>query len=183
VARAEVHTEAGRRSEKPRRKSSSIQATKLRAQRANPGTADAGAPNRTDAAGATAGAEFTTETPPMIAHIVLFRPRPHLTNEERRDLMGTLTRALRDIPSIRRASVGSRIRHGRPYESLMQTDYTYAAILEFDDLAGLKAYLEHPSHDALGSQFFAVFEEALMYDFEMEEGSDGVSALWKTIEG
>ena len=119
----------------------------------------------------------------MIVHIVLFKPRPHLADEERRNLISALSRALEDIPSIRRALVGKRVQHGRPYESLMRADYTYAAILEFDDLPGFKAYLEHPSHEALGSQFFAVFEDALMYDFEMTEGADGLAALRKTLEG
>src|SRR5687768_15851412 len=99
----------------------------------------------------------------MIAHLVLFRPRPNLSDADRRGLADALTKALRDIPSIRTARVGRRITHGRPYEALMQVDYSYAAVLEFDDLAGLKAYLEHPAHDALGAQFFACFEEALMY--------------------
>lgn len=118
----------------------------------------------------------------MIAHVVLFKPRPQLTDHERRELVNALTRAIHDIPSIRRALVGKRVRHGRPYESLMQTDYTYAAILEFDDMTGLKAYLEHASHEALGEQFFAVFEDALMYDFEMDEGAGGVEAIWKRLE-
>ena len=113
----------------------------------------------------------------MIAHLVLFRPRPNLPDADRRGLAEALTRALRDIPSIRRARVGRRITHGRPYEALMRVDYSYAALLEFDDVAGLKAYLEHPAHDALGAQFFACFEDALMYDFELKEGEAGVADL------
>lgn len=113
----------------------------------------------------------------MIAHLVLFRPRPNLSDGDRHGLADALTQALRDIPSIRTARVGRRVTHGRPYEALMQVDYSYAAVLEFDDLAGLKAYLEHPAHDALGAQFFACFEDALMYDFELKEGETGVADL------
>jgi hypothetical protein len=113
----------------------------------------------------------------MITHLVLFRPRPNLSEVDRRGLADALTRALREIPSIRAARVGRRITHGRPYEALMQVDYSYAAVLEFDDVAGLKAYLEHPAHDALGAQFFACFEDALMYDFELKEGEAGVADL------
>ena len=65
--------------------------------------------------------------------------------------------------------------HGRPYEALMRSHYPYAAVLEFDDLAGLKAYLEHPAHERLGSRFFEVFEDALMYDFDMQEGASGLA--------
>ena len=88
-----------------------------------------------------------------------------------------MTTALRDIPSIRRARIGARVTHGRPYELLMKVNYEFAAILEFDDLEGLTAYLTHPAHDALGARFFEAFEEALMYDYTLEEGPDAVTTL------
>jgi hypothetical protein len=113
----------------------------------------------------------------VIAHLVLFRPRPDLRDEDRRALADALAAALREIPSIRRARIGPRVTHGRPYEALMRVDYSYAAVLEFDDVAGLKAYLEHPAHDALGAQFFACFEEALMYDFDVKDGEEGLADL------
>ena len=103
----------------------------------------------------------------MIAHVVLFRPRADLGSAGRGALGRAFERALREIPSIRRARVGRRVTHGRPYEALMRADYQYAAILEFDDIAGLSAYLEHPAHEQLAAQFFSAFEDALMYDFEM----------------
>jgi hypothetical protein len=86
----------------------------------------------------------------MIAHLVLFRPRADLTQEAR---------------------VGRRVLHGRPYESVMKEDYQYAAVVEFDDVAGLNAYLQHPSHEQLASRFFAAFEQALIYDFDLKDGT------------
>lgn len=118
----------------------------------------------------------------MIAHIVLFTPKTGLPDAERQGLADALVHALREIPSIRRARVGARVRHGRAYEALMRTNYEYAALLEFDDLAGLKAYLEHPAHDALGARFFAAFEDALMYDFDLTEGAEGVAAMWTAAD-
>ncbi|MBI4888107.1 MAG: Dabb family protein [Acidobacteria bacterium] len=94
----------------------------------------------------------------MIAHIVLFRPRADLAAEGRR------------------ARVGRRVRVGRPYEALMRTDYPYAAVLEFDDRAGLMAYLDHPVHERLASEFFSAFEDALLYDFELQDGTAGLTA-------
>ena len=113
----------------------------------------------------------------MITHIVFFKPRAGVLPQERADLMDTLRTALRAIPSIRRARVGRRVTVGRPYEQLMPVKYEFAAMLEFEDVAGLKAYLEHPAHEALAAQFFKVVDEALMYDFELREGSDGLTSL------
>jgi hypothetical protein len=113
----------------------------------------------------------------MIAHVVLFTPRADLSPDARRQLAASFEAALKQIPSIRRARVGKRLLHGRGYEALMTVDYEYAAVIEFDDEAGLKAYLEHPAHQQLGSQFFEVFEQALMYDFDLEEGTTALAAL------
>ena len=113
----------------------------------------------------------------MITHLVLFRPRPDLSDADRQGLADALTTALGQIPSIRGARVGRRVTHGRAYEAMMHVDYAYAALLEFDDLAGLMAYLEHPAHDALAARFFATFADALMYDFELKEGPEGIADL------
>jgi len=113
----------------------------------------------------------------MVAHVVLFRPRDHLPAAARQRLIEAFTRALREIPSIRRAHVGRRVMHGRPYERLMAVNYEYAALLEFEDLAQLEAYLAHEAHNALGSLFFEAFDVALMYDYEMREGDAGVAFL------
>ena len=86
-------------------------------------------------------------------------------------------RLVANIPRVRRARVGNRILHGRGYEQLMRVNYQYAAILEFDDAAGLEAYLGHPAHQQLGERFFTMFEDALMYDFDLEEGEEGVARL------
>ena len=111
----------------------------------------------------------------MLSHIVLFRPKPRLSADERGLLVAAFARALRDIPSIRRSRVGRRVTHGRGYEQLMREDYGYIAVLEFDDMAGLKAYLEHPAHEELAERFFSAFEAALMYDYEVIDG--GLAAL------
>ena len=113
----------------------------------------------------------------MIAHVVLFTPRADLSDDARRDLVAAFEAALRDIPSIRRTRVGKRVTHGRPYESLMAVDYRFAAILEFDTVADLKAYLEHPAHEELAARFFTAFQHALMYDFELVEDAAGLRGL------
>jgi hypothetical protein len=59
----------------------------------------------------------------------------------------------------------------------MTMNYEFAAVLEFDDVSALKAYLQHPAHEELGERFFASFDAALMYDYEMREGEEGLAAL------
>ena len=108
----------------------------------------------------------------MIAHIILFRPRPDLRADERRAVLEAFTTAVTGAPTVRRVRMGRRIRHGRPgYELLMRDDFEYAAVLEFDDLAGLTAYLDHPAHAAAGEHFTSSGAIALAYDYEMVETS------------
>jgi hypothetical protein len=110
----------------------------------------------------------------VVAHVVLFRPRAGLTRDERAALGEAFFRALRDIPGIRRASIGKRVIHGRPYENLMNEDYEFAVVLEFDDLGGLTQYLQHTAHADLGRRFSASFEAALIYDYDMSDGMSGL---------
>jgi len=108
----------------------------------------------------------------LIAHIVLFRLRPEVSLEERRLLIDAWASALNDIPTIRRAHVGQRVRIGRSYESLTRLDFPYAAVLEFDDVDALRAYLDHPAHAAMATRLFAAIAETLIYDFEMSAGAE-----------
>ncbi len=105
----------------------------------------------------------------MIAHVVLFRPRPDLSVHEREAFERALDHARRSIPSIRRFQVGRRVPHGRGYERAMTEDFPFAAIAEFDDLDGLKAYLTHPAHVELGRLFGETGEATLVYDYEIAD--------------
>lgn len=101
----------------------------------------------------------------MVFHVVLFHPRPDLAAADRIAVVEALEGALGSIPSIRRFHLGRRLRHGAGYEALMPVDLDYAAILEFDDLAGLQAYLHHPSHQALGKRFMESLAASAIYDY------------------
>ncbi len=108
----------------------------------------------------------------MLFHIVLFRPRPNLTDAERQAFIDAMIDARRQIPSIRRFHVGQRITTGREYERAMTTDFTFAAVIEFDDLDGLRAYLEHPAHERIGRLFSEAAETTFVYDYEVREATD-----------
>jgi len=119
----------------------------------------------------------------VIAHVVLFRPRADLSIPDRRALIDAWATALREIPSIRRAHVGRRVRMGRSYEEMMRSDFPYAAILEFDDASGVRAYLDHPAHEAISTRFFAAIADTLIYDFEVEESADGLRGMVESEAG
>lgn len=103
----------------------------------------------------------------MIVHIILFRPKPDLPAESRQAVLDGLSAAAVDIPTIRRLRVGRRVLHGgRGYEQAMTENFEYAVIVEFDDLEGLKAYLAHPAHHAIGTHFTQSSSAALAYDYE-----------------
>ncbi len=106
----------------------------------------------------------------MIAHVVLLEPRAGLSDDEREAFVQAVERAARDIPTVRRGRVGRRVRHGAAYEQ--GPDFPFAAIFEFDDVAGLQAYLAHPAHQGLGARFHDSLAAALARDYDMGEVGD-----------
>jgi hypothetical protein len=105
----------------------------------------------------------------MITHVVLYQPRPDLSAADRERFNTALCTALGAIPSIRRARVGRRVRHGAAYEAVMPLDFEFIGVLEFDDLAGLRSYLDHPAHAELGTLFYTCNAAALAYDYEVPD--------------
>ena len=106
----------------------------------------------------------------MIAHTVLFQPGPSVGPETKAAILDSLTRAIRQCPTVRACRIGRRIRHGlHGYEQQMREDYQYLLVVEFDDIEGLRAYLEHPAHNAIGGFFTSAASASLAYDYEMVE--------------
>jgi hypothetical protein len=106
----------------------------------------------------------------VIAHVILFSPRADLPASTRDEVLAGLAAAAASIPSIRRFRIGTRVTHGLPgYEQLMREPFDFAAIVEFDDVAGLKAYLAHPAHAAIGGHFTTSASHSLAYDYELTE--------------
>ena len=104
----------------------------------------------------------------MITHTVLFQPDPSVGPETKLAILESLTRAIRQCPTVRTCRIGRRIRHGLPgYERQMREDYQYLLLLEFENLEGLRAYLEHPSHGAIGGLFTSAASASLAYDYEV----------------
>jgi len=104
----------------------------------------------------------------MTAHIVLFQPRADATPPDRAAFAESLARACRDIPSVRRALVGRAADIDAGYARSLGPDrFDYAAVLEFDDRAGLVAYLRHPLHQDLGQRFWRLCERTAIVEVDL----------------
>lgn len=105
----------------------------------------------------------------MIAHVVLFKPRPDLSPADRESVITAMQLAFTNIPEIQRVRVGRRTILGRPYDADSKIAFQYAAVLEFESEDTLRQYLDHPAHVDLGRRFGETAEAALVYDFEIVE--------------
>jgi hypothetical protein len=108
----------------------------------------------------------------MVTHVVLMKPRADLSEGDRRAFIDAFKTAVRDIPAIRDVRIGRRVIHGAEYERTSPDAADFQAELDFDDLAGLKAYLQHPAHEALGVRFGQCLTRAIVYDFETVDPED-----------
>ena len=106
----------------------------------------------------------------MVAHVVLYQLRPDLSDDARARATAALAEAFSMIPSIRRYRVGRRLAVGAGYEVAMPAGFDFFGVLEFDDVAGLREYLEHPRHAELGALFWSSAERALVFDYALAEG-------------
>jgi hypothetical protein len=109
----------------------------------------------------------------MVLHVVLMKPRGDLSADDRVAFVDAFERAVRTIPTVRSVKVGRRVRHGAGYETAAPDTADHAAIIEFDDVAGLQTYLRHPAHEELGARFSQSLSSALVFDFE----AGGLEAL------
>lgn len=103
----------------------------------------------------------------MLVHVVLFRLRADLTDAERDALLSSFQRAVGEIPSVVRATVGARVQHGAGYEQANAGAFPYVAALEFNDLSGLQTYLQHSAHAEPARLFFAAIEASMIADYQM----------------
>ena len=104
----------------------------------------------------------------MIAHIVLFNPKQDASSELLLSCAQLLERLSREVPGVRRASVGRRVEIEAGYSRPVgEKTYLNVCILEFEDKQSLINYLTHPLHRELGRLFWALSESAVILESEM----------------
>jgi hypothetical protein len=114
----------------------------------------------------------------MLTHLVLFRPKPGLSDGDAATLVTALEGAARRIPGVRRFQVGRQTVAPPRYAAGPPPDFPFLALVEVDDRAALDAYLAHPAHQALGAAFNASLGAAQVYDFDTEDvGAGGARRL------
>jgi len=115
----------------------------------------------------------------MVAHVVLFDLRPDLDTAARQRFNDALLHALAAIPSVRRFRVGRRLSIAAAYEPKAVDGFECFSVIEFDDEPGLRAYLAHPAHAALGALFWSSTTRTLVLDYALAEGDLGRAlATW-----
>ena len=110
----------------------------------------------------------------MISHVVLFRAKWNLSHDERESLVSAFEHAVQRIPTVRAVRLGRKVSVGADYEQRSGEGADVLIAIDFDDVAGLRTYLEHPAHVELGERFNRASSTALVFDFEVKEGTSGI---------
>lgn len=101
----------------------------------------------------------------MILHLVLYKPKPHITHDQLKSFALELQTLFRAVPAIKRVVVGKRTEVDAGYQrSLGDTTYSHVAGLEFEDEAGLIEYLVHPGHRVVGKLFWELCESTSVFE-------------------
>jgi hypothetical protein len=109
----------------------------------------------------------------MILHVVLYRPRPDLSDRDKHAFLQALTEARHTVGSIRHFWVGRALSDSPAYLMSVSSEFPFVAIAAFADRVGLLEYLEHPTHAAVSRLFNGTAEAALIFDFDVLDPRDG----------
>jgi len=103
----------------------------------------------------------------MTAHVVLFEPKSSTTAADRDTFIDVMRTTFEQIETVRRSFVGLRQKLGVSYEDKIgDKAYSYAAVVEFDNLEGLRTYLDHPLHAKLGHLFWHYCDRTMILDVD-----------------
>ena len=98
----------------------------------------------------------------MVKHIVMFKLKDTLSQDEKNDLMVAFKRAIEVLPEtitfIRRIYVGFNINSAEKWDICLES--------EFENLDDVKKYAVHPSHVAAGAILKDAKEDRACVDFE-----------------
>jgi hypothetical protein len=93
----------------------------------------------------------------MIAHVLLIKPKATTDSSVWESLFNRLRELPAVIPDIKSVQVGKNV-------SVLPQGYTYGLVMHFEDADGLKAYINHPAHDAIAKDLVAECEDRIELD-------------------
>lgn len=96
----------------------------------------------------------------MIRHVLLFKHKAGVTEDERNRWIDTMRGLVSEIPEIRALSIGPDVAHS-------QRSYDVALIIDFESLEDLHTYQIHPAHVAAAAVSRALSEHVASVDFEL----------------
>ena len=97
----------------------------------------------------------------MVDHLVLFAVKDEASAEDVEDLLSSLRSLRESIPNVMDLSVGEDF-SGRG------EDYTHGLFVRFRTADDLRAYLEHPDHQAVTEKLDAFTSGRLVVDYDHE---------------
>jgi hypothetical protein len=94
----------------------------------------------------------------MIRHVFMMKFKPEVSQEQQREFAKHMAKDMEQIPGIKNPIVGAALDiEGKPA-------YDLALYIDFDDKAGLDAYLNNPIHKAGEAGLPTVCSEFLVLD-------------------
>ncbi|MGB8644379.1 MAG: Dabb family protein [Anaerolineae bacterium] len=95
----------------------------------------------------------------MLTHLVMVKFKSETPRAEIERIIAGLRSLPGRIPEIRRYELGEDIVHS-------ERSFDFGLVGQYDDLAALKRYQEHPDHAPLGAALRASAERMVAVDFE-----------------
>jgi hypothetical protein len=112
-------------------------------------------------AAASAGASAAVNNNPKLVHHVFFWLKNPASKEDLARLLAGL-RTLADIDTVRGAHFG--VPASTEKRDVVDASFSASEILFFDDLAGQKAYQDHPIHKAFVAECSHLWDRVVVYD-------------------
>ncbi|HET9863028.1 MAG TPA: Dabb family protein [Steroidobacteraceae bacterium] len=112
-------------------------------------------------AAATSGVAATVNTYPKIVHHVFFWLKNPSSQDDLAKLLAGL-RTLAAIETVRGAHFG--VPAGTEQRDVVDNSFSASEILFFDDLAGQKAYQDHPIHQKFVADCAHLWQRVVVYD-------------------
>ena len=95
----------------------------------------------------------------MVDHLVLFTVKEDARGEDVEDLLASLKELKKGIPSVVDASVGENF-------SERSQGYTHGLFVRLQTVDDLRAYINHPEHQAVVEKLDALTKGRLVVDYE-----------------